>query len=112
MDPKHRAKLRRTLGLLGRMTAELQFIYTSADIDSFPSLTVSERISALDVLHIRRRAKSSDFVRGCLIRLEDGRIGFQIERGTPAALTNFQAHLRGILKEQLPILKGARIIFN
>lgn len=110
MDAKQRAKLKRTLGTLGRIVSEYQFMYTAADEDSFPGLIVEKKISALDILHLRRRAMMTDFVRGTVERLPDGRIAFQIEKGSPDSLSNFRFHLQGILKEQVPILTGAKII--
>ena len=109
MDIKHRVKLKRTLGALGRIVPEYQFLYTASDADSFPGLIIDKKISALDILHLRRRAMSKEFLRGTVKKNQEGRVIFLIESGRHTVVTDFRSHLQGSLKEQLPTLAGAII---
>jgi len=109
MNSRELVRLRRKLGLLGRISDQLAFVYSSSDSDGFPSLLIDETIPATEIVALRRRALSKDFVRGALSRSAQGVICFQVQNGTSEAILLLQTHLDGILKEQIPALSGALV---
>jgi len=109
MNSKDLVRLRRKIGLLGRLNDQLNFIYSSADSDGFPGLLIDEKIPAKSIVAFRRRALSTDFVRGILKRDSNGAICFHIHKGKPDSVLRLRTHLDGILKEQIPAFQGARV---
>ena len=95
---------------MGRMCDSFDFFYTAADFDSYPCLLLGDPIPAMSLVRLRRRAKSTDFVRGKIVRLANGRVSFCIKKGSVNGVIGLQNHLRGILSEQLTALKGAEIV--
>ena len=109
MNSKDLVQLRRKIGLLGRLTDQLNFIYSSVDSDGFPGLLIDETIPAKSIVAFRRRVQVTDFVRGVLKRDTTGVICFHIHKGNPDSILRLRTHLDGILTEQIPAFLGARV---
>ena len=109
MNSKELVRLRRKIGLLGRMSESMSFIYSASDSDGFPSLLVDEHIPATEIVALRRRALNADFVRGSLTRDQKGVICFHVQKGGSDSLLRLRTHLDGVLQEQIPALQGALI---